>query len=422
MHPRPFVPLWAAALLLAASVSSAQGPLSGGRVLKLAAEAPDVRRAETLVAEARGRLTGAGVWSERNPSLAADAGPRLGDRTSLEASLSLEIPVEPWGHRERRLAAARAEVSREEHAADDLRRRVGGQALSAFYRALHAGEAVQAAVEREALARELVAAAEERHRQGDTPLLHVKLASAELARAGSEARTLERHGVEARIVLAQVLGRPDLLATPLEGDLGDRARFDAALSRNGEKARPDLRVAAAEVAKVRAELALADLDRRPETALTLGYAREEGADVVTAGVSVALPLFNPRQGRREVLDARLQSARFAEESTRASAKVDVEGARQAYRAAVASLVSLEAEALPLHHENARLSEEAYRAGKLDLASVLLARREYLDARRAVLDRRLDACLAGLDFLVASAALHVFEPSVPEEGDANREGD
>lgn len=411
------------ALVCAASTAVAQEPLTAARVLALTSATSEARRAESLVAEARGRLVGAGVWSERNPSLAAETGPRLGDRTTLEARVSLEVPLEPWGHRGRRLDAARAELTREEHAAAEVRRRVAGEALAAFYRALHAAEAVRAAGEQQALARGLLAVAEERHRQGDVPLLHVKLVQAELVRAGGGVRAAEQREAEARTALARVLGRPDALAVPLEGDLADRSWFDAVPAEwAAGPHRPDLRAAAAEVVQVRAELALAELHRRPETAVTLGYGREEGADVVTAGFSVSLPLFNRGEGRREALAARLRGARLAAAAARAGAEAEAEGGRRAYRAAVAALAALEAEALPLQAENARLAEEAYRAGKIDLSSLLLIRREHLELERAALDRRLDACLAGLELAVASGALSIPDPTVPDDGDLHREGE
>jgi cobalt-zinc-cadmium efflux system outer membrane protein len=317
---------------------------------------------------------------------------------------------------------AQAEIVREQHAAADAHRRTAGAALAAFYRVLHAHDVVRVSREHVDLAGELLRVAEDRYREGDIPHLHVKLARAESARAQSAVRSAEQRDAAARTVLAQVLGRVDVLEVPVEGDLADRSLFDRADDRGSGATRSDLLEAGAEVKRIQAELSLAELDRLPETSFSLGYEREEGADILLGGFSVSLPVFNQGQGRRETLAARLRSARLAEEAVRTSIDSQTRGAQRAYRSAVAAARSLEGEAVSLQAENAQLALEAYRAGKIDLASLLLIRRESLDLQQEVLDRQLAACLAGVEFAQATGFLSVPEATVPEKGDPTPEGE
>jgi cobalt-zinc-cadmium efflux system outer membrane protein len=118
-------------------------------------------------------------------------------------------------------------------------------------------------------------------------------------------------------------------------------------------------------------------------------------------VSVALPLFNPRRGAVLEAQARSDRARIAAEARRAGISSETEGARRAYRAAVESVRRLEEEAQPRQLESEALAREGYRAGKINLATLLQVRRDALDTRREYLDRLLEAAEAGVE--LASAA-------------------
>ena len=57
---------------------------------------------------------------------------------------------------------------------------------------------------------------------------------------------------------------------------------------------------------------------------------------------------------------------------------------------------LDEQGLPLAVQNEQMSGESYKAGKIDLSTLLLVRREALDTRRERLDRQLEAALAGVE--------------------------
>jgi cobalt-zinc-cadmium efflux system outer membrane protein len=317
---------------------------------------------------------------------------------------------------------AQAEIAQKRHGVADVKRRVAGAALEAFYRVLHARDVVQSSYKQAALSVELLRVAQERYQEGDIPLLHVKLTRAELTRAESKVGSAEQRYAEAQTVLAQVLGRSDTFDFQIQGDLSDRSLFDVAHQKARGVNRADLSEARAGIKHVQTKLALAELDRLPETSFSLGYKREEDADIVFAGFSVSLPVFNRGQGRRETLAAQLRSARIEEEAVRSVIESQIRGARLAYRSAVQAARGMQSEGVPLQIENSQLALEAYGAGKIDLASLLLIRRGSLDFQRETLDRQLAASLAGVQFALASGSLPIFESTVPTKGDSTLSGD
>lgn len=408
MNKRILYSLVLPALFLPA-VLCAQGPvaesLTLSRVIELAGtRAPDVRIAATRIAEEEGKLSGARVRSLENPRLEAALGPRLGADTTVDVDVGVEIPFEPGGKRDRRVAVARAGMRREKHAIEDARRRAIALAVGAWYRVLQAEERLRLAEERKALAEELSRVARERHRGGDAPRFDVNLAQAELSRAESAIASEKGTIARARAALATSLGLPSGGDLRVEGDMKDRSFFDAIPSETSLEKRSDLLVALAEVDASRAGIALAEAQRRPDIAFRAGYRHEEGNDIVQGGVSIPLPLFNPGKGPVREARARNDRARIEAEARKAAVSSEIEGARRAYAAAAESVRLLEKDGLPRQRENEEMARESYRAGKINLATLLQVRRDALDTRREYLERLLEAAEAGVQLAAAVGAL------------------
>ncbi len=109
------------------------------------------------------------------------------------------------------------------------------------------------------------------------------------------------------------------------------------------------------------------------------------------------------QGDAARARARARRATTTLELQTALARTEIDSARMTYEAHVAAVAILERDALPLSLENETSAAAAYKAGKLDLAELLLIRREVLDTRREHLDRLLDAALAATDLWSARGA-------------------
>jgi cobalt-zinc-cadmium efflux system outer membrane protein len=383
-------------------------PLTLSRVIELAGtKSPEVLLAATRIAEEEGRLAGAQVRSLENPRLEAALGPRIGPTTTVDVDVGVEIPFERGGKRDRRVAVARAGILREKHAVEDARRQAIALAVGAYYRVLQGDERLRLAEERKALAEELFRVARERHQDGDVPLFDVNLARAELSRAESSIASEGGRVARARAVLAASLGLPSGGDLRVEGDLKDRSFFDTIPSGTPLDKRPDLLVTLAEVDASRAGIALAEAQAKPDIAFRVGYRHEEGDDIVQAGVSIPLPFFNPGKGLIQEAMARSDRARIDAEARKAAVSSEIEGARRGYAAAAESVRLLEKDGLPRQRENEVLARESYRAGKINLATLLLVRRDALETRREYLERLLEAAEAGVEL---AAAMGTFPPS------------
>jgi cobalt-zinc-cadmium efflux system outer membrane protein len=394
-----------AMVLLVAGTARGDGPrsLTFDDVVELArSRAPAVRLADAEVAVERGRRAGARVLVADNPVLSGGVGSRWADERTTDRELSLSVPIELGGQRGKRTAAADADIRVARARAGDVRRRAAGLAAGAYFEALFARELLALAGERRALAERLVDTARERKLAGDAAELEVNLATGELSRARSGVASARRWVARARTRLATVLGLGSVEGVTVAGALDDwsfvRRDRGAAV---GDRA--DVRVARARVSAASAQVELADARRWPALSFQLTYAHEESADIAFGGVAVTLPLFERGQGERAEARASRHRAELEVELTERAATAEVEGARKAYVAAVAAVDEMKSSALPLAIENERMARDSYAAGKIELAALLVVRREALDTRAEYLDRRLEAALAAVDLWVAQGA-------------------
>lgn len=203
-------------------------------------------------------------------------------------------------------------------------------------------------------------------------------------------------GPEAANALAQ--GAVPWQATPLAQALPEQ------LERH-----PALLVLAAQVAAAEAEVRQAEANRRPDVTVEAAYQRRGPAypDMFSVGVSVPLPIARGQRQDRELaaklasLDevrARYDDALRAEEGTVRVLANDWTAGRE-------RLSTLQAGLLPAAGNRTEGALAAYRSGKGDLASVLAARRDELDARVQVLQLEMDTARLW-------AQLHFILPQEP----------
>lgn len=395
--------LGACLVTMSAAVAHAE-IVNAERVVALArAQAPHTLAARTRVTEARGRLTTARLLATENPSI--EGFTTVGETLERERELTLAVPFGLGLRRARRIDGAEAALDRDTQGAGDTERLVIGDALRAFYRALHAERRLGLARERAALAQHLHDATRQKHAAGDVARLDVNVAETELARAESAVRAEEGAGARARADLAIELGLPSLDAVVLDGKLEDRALLDRALAQDADPSnRPDVRAAERETEVERAALSLAGLTLVPDLALRMRYTEQAGRTSWQPGLAVTLPLFDQGQGARTEARARLERARIEFAARRRAATLEADAARVSYASAVAAVQALEARGVPRASETSEMAEQSYRAGKSNLATVLLVRREVLDLRREYSDRLLDAAIAAVDLAVARGSL------------------
>jgi len=377
--------------------------LTAQQVVEIArAHAPQVRLAESQVLEARGRLSGARALGNANPTLEGVAS--RDDRFERRTQWELSVPIGIGLGRAGRVGQAKAELEREQHMVDDARRGAVGQALSAYFRVLHAGRRVDLARNRKALAADLLQTASERHRVGDAPRLEVLLTETEDARAQGQVLAEEQGLARSRTSLALALGLPSGENLAVSGSLGDLSVLGRSLAQSEAGPRADVLAARSEVRAAQAARNLARADALPGLAFRMNYGHEEGEPLSRAGLAVTVPIFQYGQESRQVARAREARARAQLELLQNAAAAETGGFRKAFEAAIAAAEQLEGRALPRVQEGEDMARESYRAGKIDLSALIIIRRDLLEARREHLDLLLEAALAGIDLAVATGKL------------------
>lgn len=388
--------------VVAIAADEAIGSFTLARVIELAAaSAPEVRLSINRIAEGEAKLAGAQLRTLESPKLDLAAGPRNGTDSSVDVEVGLEIPIELGSRRSKRVAVAQAGIQREKYATGDIRRQSVAAAVSAYYRVLQGEERLRFARDRKTMAEEFLRIAKERLLVGDVAKFEVNLALTEVARAESDISAAQGRIALARTILAKTLGLSSGASLQIAGDLKERSLFDAIRSAPAAGERDDLQAARADVEASRAAIALAEAERLPDLAFRMSYKREGNDNIALGGITVSLPFLNPRPGPVQEARVQNQRAQIAAEVRQAAISAEIEGARNTYDAAAEAVRRIAADGLALQQENESLAGESYRAGKINLSTLLQVRRDALETRKEYLERLLDAADAGIELASAN---------------------
>lgn len=385
--------LLATACLLLARSADAR-PVTRSDVIRLAIEGPDARAARARAAGARAAAEDSGAIALDNPELSASAGPRL-DRVGTTPALSagLAVPLDLFGQRASRMDAAEAEA----HAAEVDARRAATvplrEALVLHAQALAARARRAIVKDRLRLVEELAETTQRRRQAGevaenDAAVVRLQVARerAGLAIADGEVAALEQR-------LAAVLGLPEDEVAEATGPL-----VPADAPPRAATPTPTVAAVEAEAAAARARLDRAEAARRPTIRLLGGYELEEGAHVVTGGLSIPIPLYGVGDAAVAAARGEAVASAIALEGARRRAAAERQAARSrvaATRLAVDAMAPTAAEARAIVER----AQRAYAAGESDLASLLLVRREALEGQLAVVDAELAHALALVDAML-----------------------
>ncbi len=414
---------WLGAVLLFPSFLSA---LTLPEALALArGRAATVLAASGRVEEVRARLLPAALRFRENPVVDVGGGLRQAESTFTDFEVGISQGFEPEARRRARIAGAEAALEVAQAELEEVRRTYLGEVAATFVRGLAAEEGLRFATQAERLAAELLAATERRFEAGETTALElnrVRTAAAR-ARAGRSAAEGERLGAGGE--LRALLGLPQEDPLVFAGSLRERPAYELEPLLARTAGRPDLQALAAGVEEAEAEIRLGEALARPDFALRTGYEREEGADVVSAGVAVSLPFFRRGQEEQAVGRARAAALRTRLEAERQRAEAEVRAAFEAYRQTLRAVDELERAALPAIEDNEALAQRSFEAGEINLGELLLVRQEILETRLSYLDLLLAARLAAAELETRAESGHEDESpfSVPPSraGGAPRPG-
>jgi len=144
--------------------------------------------------------------------------------------------------------------------------------------------------------------------------------------------------------------------------------------------------------------------RRPELGFRVSYEREELDTVVLGGFMVTIPRFQRGQGTLAAGLARATRLRVEVETARQIALDETRTAHQVHTQRSLLAEELTRDALASVVDNESLARRSFDEGELNLMDFLLIRRDALDTRLSVVDRRLEAALSRLHVDFAAGVL------------------
>ncbi len=344
--------------------------------------------------------------------------------------VALTQEVEWAGQRGLRVGAAKYGVAQAVAEASNIGRLTLLDASSVYYRAIATAQCLRVTEEQTTLTERLLVAVRTQATEGEISALEASLAEIEGARSRARVLAARRAATSAVLELTQLIGISASQPVRLVVDSAEMpmphadrlAEVTDSLTAIALVRRPD--VAAAEAARREAE-ALVNLTRRESVPnVRIGAVTERdrkgGGSRLGATFGLGLPFFNRNQGLKDQRRAEAQSAAFNAHAVNLRVRAEVANAVRAYsNASEEASVFTTSVLVPAHENSARL-ETAYRAGKINLATLLLLRNQLLDAALGYWDAwfarqdafvRLNAATGalGADARVASDSLSYRTP-------------
>lgn len=354
-----------------------------------------------------------------------------------ELTISLSQVIELGGKRAARIAAAKKDREVISWDYEVARFDVAGEVLLRFVELLAAQERLRNEQSLVELADELADKVGQLADAGSVSPLEVRRARAESALANVKRQDRVRAIEQARLKLAATWGSTQPNFTVAEGNIATTKPLPSLQTLLEKRAQhPALQRWGAELARREAMLTVERKNRIPNVTVGLGYRGTSagspgsrsynlGTDGATASrtstngenwehgvvleASIPLPLFHRNQGA--IQEAELMVGRLSDEQ-RAWEKNLEAALTENYAEASASLERLEAltsNVQPELESTFTLTKEGYERGKFDFLRVLDARRALVDARLEALDARINyhLAIAELEGLVGT---EIFMPT------------
>lgn len=268
-------------------------------------------------------------------------------------------------------------------------------------RAAELAQAMAAEAERERGAAQIA------YRSGRVPQADVLAADVELEMLQDRVRKLEQDAAEAREQLTRWTGRP--VNAPVAAavpDLPEPPALEALLA--ALVRHPELTEAGFEVASADNALALARQNYWPDWRVEAMYGwRPDFDEMVTVQVGIDIPVFRGNRQDREAAAAResLSASQATREDMARRMQAMAASAHRGWSQARTRLARYDEAIVPRASARAEAALAAYRTGKAELDSVLMARRGALDASLMRLELQMDVLkrLTELRYLNAEGA-------------------
>jgi cobalt-zinc-cadmium efflux system outer membrane protein len=306
--------------------------------------------------------------------------------------------VETGGKRGARLRVAERDVDVLQTMVEAVERQVALDTVRVYMRAVRARENLDAlGLQREGVGT-LVDTMRRRVEEGFAAESDLMRFQTEAARLDTERSRLQIELNRALIDLATITGSLTPLSAaqlvvpePIQPPQSGGAAFDAAVNR-----RPDVRLAAARVERAQSAAALERAKRFPDPAISGGYKRTQGQNTATAGIILAVPLFERNAQARATADAAVRATTLERDLVRARATAEARSAIDAAAALDASARRVAAD-MVAPAENVRDAARAmFREGVIDVLRLVDAERTYADVQREARSLAIDAFVTAIE--------------------------
>ena len=343
-----------------------------------------------------------------NPAIEASYGSGSPVRSPglRELSVGYSHIFELGGKRARRIEVSEWGIKLAELEIADRERQIRADVKSKYAEALAAIRNLGITERQLGLNRETFKITQARVQQGEAPTIDQALLQVEVGRLESDQMLVQNQVVRDLLAIKPLIGMSLEQPLTLQGDLANPAaalRLQDALSK-AMASRPDLAAARIEESLRGAETRAAKAEAVPNVVGSIRYTRSDdtldqrglnnaGAPVpirdldnmLTAGVSIVLPLRNRNQGNIQAATARTASARLQRQYLEQVVAQEVTSAFSRFEAARSALSIFDQTVLNRSEQNVNIIRAAYNAGELRLFDVLNEQRRLVDTQRAYTD-------------------------------------
>jgi outer membrane protein, heavy metal efflux system len=264
-----------------------------------------------------------------------------------------------------------------------------------------------------------------RVQRGAVPALEESLQRVEVNRLDASRQILQSRVEVATLQLQVLIGRSPEAPLSLQGDLRTRpvtlareGAFEQALA-----ARPDLRMAQAEVAMARAKIRKEEAEGRWDASVNVGYMRQDfGYDLsgltargelrpitdifhyVGGGVTITLPVRNRNQGNVAAAFAEARATEHREDLATLTVRQEVAAAFTQHEAAERALDIYTRGVLEVARQNLEVMRKTYELGRATLLEVIAEQRRYIDIEMGYTEALQQAYNAAVDIERAVGAV------------------
>lgn len=374
--------------------------LSLSSALRLALENnPGLRAARGRIDAATGRATQAGAWANPELELGAEDWPWRRGRGFSDSKRTIGItqPLSYPGKRSLDRQIGRAGVRHSEAELILGRTDLVRDVKIAFFRALAGERLVEVSAELEKAAESSAAIARKRVEAGAAAYQEQLRAEVLLEQVRAEAADRRRDLAAAQQSLAALLGRPELGALRLQGELDEApdANLLAGAARDRLTAHPSLRAAQANLERAELGSRRARLDPYPDVRLGVAGGRSGEADqsIVQLSLSVPLPLLDRGKGAQQEARAHVGVAQAELHALEQRLQCEWAIAQRRYRTAVEQVGNSRERVLPRATEALQLVRTGFETGKFNFIDLIDTQRMTAEVRQAHFEKLLEMNVA-----------------------------